>query len=342
MDNGTFENNVKIGKYFVLLVDLLGQNEFLSSDFFDSNGNLIDDQQEKANQVTDQILYIKNFFDGAFNSLKNPNQNVIKFLQEFSSGLGVKIDSEQIGEELKETFKLHLKTQQFSDTILCYLEIPNKNLIFCYNIMIVWMTILIELMRDSLFKHLPIRGIITYGYGWEIADSNFYGPALAKANHIEKEHVKYSRIVIDESILSFFKESAEYLKNINSELSNNMLDNPFLIFATDFDGQTVLDYLSLPLAAQTKYYKDLFLIEQQRLLKIIDFIELSKLRYKKEKNQKLCTYYTLLCDFFVSRLKFWGINIKANGIRYFGEIDTNFSPINLWNKIKEESSNSKI
>lgn len=58
MDNGTLENNVKIRKYFVLLVDLLGQNEFLSSDFFDSNGNLIDDQQEKANQVTDQILYL--------------------------------------------------------------------------------------------------------------------------------------------------------------------------------------------------------------------------------------------------------------------------------------------
>ena len=57
MDNGTLENN-KIGKYFVLLVDLLGQNEFLSSDFFDSNENLIDDQQEKANQVTDQILYL--------------------------------------------------------------------------------------------------------------------------------------------------------------------------------------------------------------------------------------------------------------------------------------------
>ena len=168
MDNGTLENNVKIGKYFVLLVDLLGQNEFLASDFFDSNGNLIAEQQEKANQVTDQILYIKRFFDGAFNSLKNPNPNIIKFLQEFSSGLGTKINSEQIGEELKETFKLHLKTQQFSDTILCYLEIPHQNLIFCYNIMIVWMTILVELMRDSLFKHLPIRGVITCGYGWEI------------------------------------------------------------------------------------------------------------------------------------------------------------------------------
>ena len=72
MDNGTLENNVKIGKYFVLLVDLLGQNEFLSSDFFDSNGNLIDDQQEKANQVTDQILYLYWFLEysaSVFNSI---------------------------------------------------------------------------------------------------------------------------------------------------------------------------------------------------------------------------------------------------------------------------------
>jgi len=99
----------------------------------------------------------------------------------------------------------------------------------------------------SLYRGHPIRGGIELDVAWPIRQheiqSEIYGPALAKAYHLESKVADYPRIVVGENLLHYndlwalLPDSDDIFQNANREYAHYVRN--FLV--TDDDGKTVVN-----------------------------------------------------------------------------------------------------
>jgi hypothetical protein len=152
---------------------------------------------------------------------------------------------------------------------------------------------------------IPLRGGIEVGVGAEWSGGGIYGPILAEAHALESTVAQYPRVVIGSRLAGLLSHFAQMPDN-GDEL--NKMNKAFALacqrlVCTDQDGTPILDYLgdvmreNLPSAVGGRFVRDAF-----------KFVTHQLGEFAKQQNTKLAFRYTLLRDYFSSRIAKWGIS----------------------------------
>jgi hypothetical protein len=152
-----------------------------------------------------------------------------------------------------------------------------------------------------------IRGGIEVGLAMDIDKDEVYGPALAWAYSLESRVANYPRIVVGESLTRYLQDIASLSPSTKEVMLNSSLAVKALnILKVDDDGNTFLDYLA-------EDVRNVMILPEQThvVQKAYDFVIQESNRHKEEKNTKLGFRYSLLRNYFESRLPIWGISLQS-------------------------------
>jgi hypothetical protein len=220
--------------------------------------------------------------------------------------LGRELPQGMVDVFLKETH-YRLGTQQFSDTFVFYAPTYNGEKPSAVPI-VLFLTACSLAMIDSLANGHPVRGALTVGFGIELDEHNFFGPAFAEAHSLESKVAGYPRVVVSDEAIAFIQQEATQkpVDDASRRMKNFAIMCGRLI-TRDSDGQFVVDYLGQQL------HDPMPTEERQKLAMGIkagyEFALSEWRRFQDEKNQRLTLRYHLLLEYIESRLALWGIDV---------------------------------
>lgn len=146
----------------------------------------------------------------------------------------------------------------------------------------------------------PIRGGVDLGIGFQPSEGEIYGPALSRAYTLESSIANYPRIIVGDELIRYLTETRDQVpSDAFSTQSKPIAAACMNCLAYDDDGIPFVDYLG-------PYFRSLL---GDRDATFIDraynhVVEFST-RFKEEKNSKLAFRYTLLRNYFETRLPLW-------------------------------------
>lgn len=197
-----------------------------------------------------------------------------------------------------------ISTQQFSDTFVVYAPLQTvqrePNVLPVFGVLFACCVTMLE----SLASGVPLRGGVDIGVGLELSKSNFYGPSLATAYHLESEVAEYPRIVACENVVevldAILKGDSRFLgdDDLLNDMTRHAAKECRELLAVDDDGSWVVDYLgnrawevfeSLPIEKQ-------HLNDCRNAARDFAFTQLA--RFRQEGDKKHTKRYTRLCDYF--------------------------------------------
>lgn len=279
------KNNLFLSHYVIGFFDLLGQQEQLR--------NL----KELPTNDTEKEEFIR-ILKGTYGSVMAMQQSFSDFYKSFTK---TDTDKSELTQEQKriqsELQKTKIKFQNFSDCIVAYsslrddtCKLPIRSV---YGVLgAAAITFLTCLVRGH-----PIRGGIDIGLAMEAKKNEIYGPALSRAYALESKLANYPRIVIGNELVNYLRLNAQ-------ETSNDIYNKAKMVSAqlclgtltVDHDGLTILDYLGdgFNSGGGHQLHEEIIALAYKKLL------ELST-QYKKEKNSKIATKYTLLRNYFETK-----------------------------------------
>lgn len=202
-----------------------------------------------------------------------------------------------------------LKTQQFSDSFVLYAPILNahddRSAIPLYGIL----TACCTAMTYSLASGFPLRGAVCIGMGLELAERNFYGPALGEAHYLESKVAEYPRIVVSAEATKFAQSSSGFSQDgaVNAVMRDLAVTCCSLL-CEDADRRMIVDFLgkgacSLQGGAQPNV--------TPAIENAYRFVRAEALRFRQAGNEKLAPRYALLQKYMDARLPFWGLQHLA-------------------------------
>lgn len=149
-----------------------------------------------------------------------------------------------------------------------------------------------------LSESQPFRGGIEIGVGAELYESEIYGFPLVEAYNLESRIAQYPRIVIGDQLVGYLeyhklegdKETKEY-----TQLRITIAEKCLKLLTIDDDGKVIIDYLGEEFQKNNDDFQDL-------AIKAYNYIVQQSEQWKKGKNSKLAFRYTLLRNYFNSRM----------------------------------------
>ncbi len=282
-----------VSYHVVCLIDLLGQKEKLAN-----WAKLPPDLQptpefiHAIKQTAGTIVSFQEQFEEFFHQCDKPDEWV-----------------EALSQDEKNRYyryrECRLITQQFSDTFVFYAPMPNSHKDVSVFPLRRILSTCCWLMTRSLAAGIPLRGAICIGTGMELAERNFYGPALAEAHYLESKVTKYPRILISTDAAQFAQGNAGFSQNVIIE---TMMKELAIIcrslLCRDVDGKVIVDFLG---QGAFDYMEEVDLGYISWVEKAYRFVKSETLRFQQEKNEKLAPRYAALQEYMEARLSIWGL-----------------------------------
>jgi hypothetical protein len=295
LNNGTDPNEkMNFGYYVVCLIDVLGQKAKLAQwADLPPSPQAPTEFIEALKKTAGTVMGFSQIFHDYFYQVTMPGVP--------PEGITITQDMKDLHQRYKEC---KLGKQQFSDTFVFYSPLCNT----AGDVSIVGLYYILSAcsmaMLASLATHNPLRGSICIGTGTELAEGNFYGPALAEAHYLESNCADYPRIVVSDKATRF-TQGVNFSKDVNIE--QRMRDLAALcrsLLCHDIDKKVVVDYLgegmrSLPSATNPSVIK---MIQQA-----YSFVTFESDRFRQAGDEKHVKRYECLRNYFESRLPIWGI-----------------------------------
>lgn len=314
--------DITLQKYFVCLIDILGQQDRLKSwAKMPENGQVTPEYLEALRKTAGTVIKLNIGFQNFF----------AKFIKkEFIHG---EIFSEEYKKDNTELYNEFIRfreaeysqtvsTQQFSDTLIFYAPLVMKSTHqFSLLSPVAMICACAWTMLDALQAGIPFRGGLALNVGLYDPDCGFYGPALLDAYRLESQEAEYPRIVISEKIFelteSILRENDmpsphETKDYIERTILQSESKNIYKYLFRDDDGKTCIDYMGremrdslsgmLPQETITEFIKKgyMFACDEEE-------------RFKSQDNQKLYKRYSLLRSYMDSRLSLWGLGHLLQG-----------------------------
>jgi hypothetical protein len=290
------QNEKYVGWHEIAFLDLLGQQSKLrelNTLPTAENQKEIEDFKHKIGEIYKPIYALHTFFKVAI---------------EASIDLGIDYPNltTQDQEFRKQFRSTPIYRRHFSDSLI--LDVPLSNDIGkfpCRAIYIVLVSTALSFLSCMAFGWV-IRGGIEVGLAMDIDKDEVYGPALAWAYSLESRVANYPRIVIGQTLTRYLQDMASLPKPTKEGIINRKSAVRSLnILKVDDDGNTILDYLGEDVR------NVMLLPEQQVVQKAYNLVIEQSNKHKAEKNTKLGFRYSLLRNYFESRLPSWGISIQS-------------------------------
>jgi len=284
-----------IGWHVVAIFDLLGQQDALRNLTVLPNPDNKDEFDEFKSKV-------ENFY-APFYAIRSFFTSSIKTFQE--GGLDISLLPPEQQELLKKFRKSPIFIRHFSDSVI--VNVPLKKDISQFPSRAIYgiLAAAAQTMVACMAHQIVLRGGIELGIAMTLDENEIYGPALARAHTLESKVAQYPRIVIGQELTRYLHAVSQQPptgleETVNSGFASKALE----LLAVDDDGQVFLDYLGT-------HFRD----RLQQLTTTTDAIRLAynfiieqSIRHKETRNSKLGFRYTLIRNYFESRLPLWGIS----------------------------------
>ncbi len=295
-DSRQTNDDVHAGYYVVCLIDLLGQKDKLQGWCeWPENGQLTESMWASMRESAGVVLGLR--------------RDLIEHFQLYAmrrlpdEALAMMSDMQR--QQWQRHNDIKLSVQQFSDTFVLYSPTADSQGDVLVMPMYAMLATCCLTMLASLAAGVPLRGSIHVGTGLRHQEIGFYGPALAKAHHLEDEVAQYPRILVSSEVVDFVTGPAPRAGDEKvSEWLQGLLATCRDFICRDQDGHTMVDFLgkgmhtiqegSRPgmITAVTKAYR---------------FACTEAARFKKADSHELAGRYALLRRYIESRLPIWGL-----------------------------------
>jgi len=225
--------------YFVVgLADVLGQSERLLT-YNDPPPEGLENRDKLAALRSGTLVPVRRFRKDFHDQFRSYEKTIAKSPLNCITGpvgeLLDSIDSEPVG------------VHAFSDLVALSLSLGSKSKAVPMEGVFLMTAAFGMASLCSLYRGHPIRGGIELDVAWPIRrneiQSEIYGPALAKAYHLESRVAGYPRIVVGENLLRYnamctlLPHSDDICQNANRAYANYVGN----LLVTDDDGKTVVN-----------------------------------------------------------------------------------------------------
>ena len=242
----TAGENIHLCHYFVLLLDIMGQQEQLEKwSRLPPDGSVTPEMTEGIRRSLGDVYRLRQGFRQFYESALRAAEQCTPM-----SSNALRIGAGPDRERYKAIAAPEIKLLHFSDIFIAYAPAgvgPGKDL----NIKALYAMLgsVCGLIPSFLAGRIPLRGAVCIGAGTETEEIGFYGPALSEAHRLESGVADYPRIVLSDQLRDLVQSGLaeqttvaeqatdveEYLR-ILFGLCNSLL-------AQDTDGRTIVDYL---------------------------------------------------------------------------------------------------
>jgi hypothetical protein len=286
------DNNIPICNYAGAFIDLLGQRERI-----DKFSRLPDmnDPVTRAEFMTTIKTTV-----GSLNSVR---KLLTTYYSASDRATTFKNVPGSIRDEAKRLIRRDVHFQHFSDGILAYTPIANEILpvpqIGIYALMMSCGL----LTLTSLAAESPIRGGLEIGWGIEYEPEHLFGSVVSRAYRLESEIAGYPRFVIGEQLHDYL---LMHMKTQSHDTESDMRQRSsklcLELLIADDDGYPVVDYLGKIFRSHLTTGFD-----RTTVLKAYSFVLSQSQKHKEMRNTKLAFRYSLLRNYFESRISDWNI-----------------------------------
>lgn len=223
-----------------------------------------------------------------------------------------RINQRQVDNLPKEKIDLYrrarecrLRTQQFADTFVFYAPVLNvhddKSTVPLYQIL----AACCMAMTRSLADRIPLRGAVCIGMGLELAERNFYGPALAEAHHLESKEANYPRILVSAEAARFAQASGGFSPDdsVNAAMKS-IAEGCYTLLCEDHDKKVIVDFLG---QGAYSVFGGTVPSMKASVEKAYCFVRTEAVRFRQAGDEKLAPRYALLLKYMEDRLPIWGL-----------------------------------
>jgi len=157
------------------------------------------------------------------------------------------------------------------------------------------------------------RGGVDIGIGMPLPPENdIYGPALARAVHLENTVADYPRIAVGDELLQYLAATQDQLNSKPIATPMDMVtihaaQSCHRMLFRDTDGQLALDFLGAEVKGH--FLRTDPTLFADALPKAYRFVHAEKQRWEAEGNEKLAARYATLWAYLRSRSHIWGADI---------------------------------
>jgi hypothetical protein len=299
--NKQHEATIRVGHYLCALIDVLGQQEALRN--LDSESDF--DVTHGAAQSTSFVKHLGDINTTIWNFRNILEQNVKHWRPTI-----IGIDSLPILERSRiEALAVpNVKLNSLSDMVIAHASIDNQEApIPMAHIWSVLCALMFAQLR-MLAEGKPVRGGVDLGLGFEPEVDELYGPALARAYHLESKVAQTPRILVGRRLVRYITgwandKKSEGINSINMSMAENVIN----CLMQDIDGEYFLDFAGHSAYEWFKcetWANDAAILYDQALKYVEDQIEV----YRETRNQLLAFRYAHLHDYLLARRDIW---IKA-------------------------------
>jgi hypothetical protein len=286
-----------IGWYVVAFLDLLGQQAALRK--VTALPNL--ENQEEADTFKRKV---REFYEPLKALRKWFEDSIKSFMEGGIKTSGLTSEDQELLRKIRST---PIRYRHFSDCVVIHIPLRDDiGKIPCRAIFGVLAATAITFLSCMSHKW-AIRGGIELGIAMDIEENEIYGPVLERAYTLESKVAQYPRIVVGEELIRYLKEIEGTISNptflIDDRVNAGAAAKSIELLAEDDDGQMIVDYLGVTIRT---VFQDTKVIQNA-----YNFIIKECNRYKKLKNSKLGFRYSLLRNYFESRLPDWGLSIQS-------------------------------
>lgn len=245
--NPMSNDHITVGVYAVCLIDILDQKRKLAS----INDIPLEASTQFIAALKDTVGVVESFRDLfqrcflEYTSSCSPEDSYERYSQPLPQSHTHTLPplNEAKKAAYRRIMESPLNIQQFSDTFVFYSPLATLHGDISPNPLYLMILASASAMMISLAAGHPIRGAIHIGRGVELAENNFYGPALAEAYHIENHVAQYPRIVVSKNVLGFFQKGVFSKDAAINQFMKMCATKCQQFLSQDSDGEYIVDFM---------------------------------------------------------------------------------------------------
>lgn len=283
---------LKLEKYLVVFVDLLGQGDGLRAiTGLPKNEEERTEFTKQIHETFGKVLKVRKSFYDFFqaNDAYVPDFNCV---------------SPELHDEIIRLRKSEVFFQVFSDSIIIRVPLDDSiNDENCKAMSGVFdalgATGLMGLF--ALSEKIPLRAGLDVGLGAMIDENDIYGPVLERAHYSESQLAEYPRFLIGEGLERFLLQVSEQkYKAVQGKVAKGLAKRCLEAIVKDTDGRLILDYLGEGFKGFSDNPLTGSLVDSA-----LDFVTSEYKKFSEAKNHKLSARYFRLMQYIKERRGLW-------------------------------------
>lgn len=299
----------KVGKYFVIYLDVQGVREILFKDIDVHSGLVSTEKQTEVAHFSDAL---RTFFCGIAEAVSFVWTRPEEYRDYLLEGVPAAMRRDAEARVFAEIRNLHVGVQQFSDSTLIFVRDEGRvSRIFFEQCMVRCAYEMVKVMGRGLY----MRGALSYGTGWEVMSNCLFGPIVQEVYELEQHVANTFRVVITPQFYQVVREELGMLAAGGADMTKPY---PFKMIGRDPDGVLSFDYLSEVALENFKRYGSValkvtgenvanaFSRIAERHRKLLDEVD------SDQRKSRLVVKYAMYMSYLESRFK----NFEAYGARF--------------------------